>query len=490
MKERQFSIFRRITILVFSLITVLGLLFIAITYFATTHYHQASTQLLNKDVAAHIAEFTSPFEKNGINKQKADSVFKNAMVISPSAQIYFLDTGGKVIAFYAPQKDIKLWKIALENIKKYIAEKGKDYIKAPDPKDPLEPKIFSAAEVTGTEGKLGYIYVILGSNQSENVMDVLLRSHISNLAIKAFVTILLLSIILSLFYLYRIRKSFNRMIDVLEKFEAGDITARFKIKNDDELAPVTHAFNKMADLLSYNINSLTKAEQERKDFIANVSHDLKTPLAIARGFTETLLIKKEGGDLSEQQRQEYVQLILIKIEQVETMVKQLFELSKIEAAEFKALKEPFVLSEIAQETITTFQLMAQEKEVKLICAQCQYHVWINADIHMMERVVQNLVDNAVKSTTKGGKILAYLEVENKELIFKIENTGDPLPEDLLNWINNFNGQDSLSIARPAKLGLGLLIVQKMLYMHGTTLKASAKDSTTNIFSFRIPVYNP
>jgi signal transduction histidine kinase len=490
MKEKQFSIFRRITILVFSLITVLGLLFIAITYFATTHYHQASTQLLNKDVAAHIAEFTSPFEKNGINKQKADSVFKNAMVISPSAQIYFLDTGGKVIAFYAPQKDIKLWKIALENIKKYIAEKGKDYIKAPDPKDPLEPKIFSAAEVTGTEGKLGYIYVILGSNQSENVMDVLLSSHISNLAIKAFVTILLLSIILSLFYLYRIRKSFNRMIDVLEKFEAGDFTARFEIKNDDELAPVTHAFNKMADLLSYNINSLKKAEQERKDFIANVSHDLKTPLAIARGFTETLLIKKEGGDLSEQQRQEYVQLILVKIEQVETMVKQLFELSKIEAAEFKAHKEPFVLSEIVQETFTTFQLMAQEKEVKLICAQCQYHVWINADIHMMERIVQNLVDNAVKSTTKRGKILAYLEVENKELIFRIENTGDPLPEDLLNWINNLNGQDSLSMARPAKLGLGLLIVQKMLYMHGTTLKASAEDSTTNIFSFRIPVYNP
>jgi len=280
------------------------------------------------------------------------------------------------------------------------------------------------------------------------------------------------------------------MIDVLEKFEAGDFTARFEIKNDDELAPVTHAFNKMADLLSYNINSLTKAEQERKDFIANVSHDLKTPLAIARGFTETLLIKKEGGDLSEQQRQEYVQLILVKIEQVETMVKQLFELSKIEAAEFKAHKEPFVLSEIAQETITTFQLMAQEKEVKLICAQCQYHVWINADIHMMERIVQNLVDNAVKSTTKGGKILAYLEVENKELIFRIDNTGDPLPEDLLNWINNLNGQDSLSMARPAKLGLGLLIVQKMLYMHGTTLKASAKDSTTNIFSFRIPVYNP
>ncbi|MDQ3681661.1 MAG: hypothetical protein M3352_01145, partial [Bacteroidota bacterium] len=91
--------FRRITFLVFSLITVLGLLFILITYLATTHYHQASTQLLNREVAAHIAKFTSPFENDGINKQKADSVFHNAMVISPSAEVYFLDTTGKVMAY-------------------------------------------------------------------------------------------------------------------------------------------------------------------------------------------------------------------------------------------------------------------------------------------------------------------------------------------------------------------------------------------------------
>jgi uncharacterized membrane protein len=91
--------FKRISILVFSLITVLGLLFILLTYLATTHYHQASTQLLNREVAAHIAKFTSPFESDGINKRKADSVFHDAMVISPSAEVYFLDTTGKVIAY-------------------------------------------------------------------------------------------------------------------------------------------------------------------------------------------------------------------------------------------------------------------------------------------------------------------------------------------------------------------------------------------------------
>ncbi len=118
MKNRNFTIFRRFAIMIFGLTAVLSLLFIIITYLTTNYYHQASTQLLNKDVASHIAEFTSPFSESGINKQKADSVFKNAMVLSPNAEVYFLDTTGKVIAFHAPEKEIIEWMIPLAPITK------------------------------------------------------------------------------------------------------------------------------------------------------------------------------------------------------------------------------------------------------------------------------------------------------------------------------------------------------------------------------------
>lgn len=489
MKEKGFIIFRRITILVFSLITILGILFIAITYLATTHYHQASLQLLNKDVAAHIAKFTSPFDNGRINKQKADSIFYDAMVLNPSVEVYFLDTAGNVIAFHAPREEIRLWNIPLNNIKKYIATGGEEYIKAPDPKVPDDAKIFSAAEVVERERKLGYIYVILGSESSENIMSMLLSSHISNLAIKVFVAIILLSLLISVFYLMRIRKSFNRMIGVLQQFESGDYTARFPLKDQDDLAPVTHAFNKMADLLSYNINSLTKSEKERKDLIANISHDLRTPLSIARGYAETLLIKKNGVTISGQQQLEYTQLILQKIHQVEMMVKQLFELSKMEAAEFKPHKEPFILSEIVQEIINTFGLTAAEKNVSLECTQCQHHVWVNADIGMMERVVQNLIENAIKSTPIGGDIQISIVPDDQKLIFSIANTGKPLPEDLLQWINNVKDGNNLLNKRPQKLGLGLLIVQKILLLHDSSLEAYTHNSSRNIFIFPLPVYS-
>lgn len=488
MKERGFNIFGRIAILVISLITVLGALFIVITYFAITHYHQASTQLLNKDVAAHIAEFTSPFDNDGINKQKADSVFHDAMVLSPSAEVYFLDTAGSVIAFHAPQKDIKLWAVPLANIHKYIAARGQEYVKAADPKDPAQPKIFSAAEVYGKAKKLGYIYVVLGSKSSENIISTLLDSHIGSLAIQAFAAIIILSLIISIFYLTRIRKSFNRMIDVLQRFEGGDYTARFQISDRDDLAPVTNAFNKMADLLSSTITSLTRSEKERKDFIAIISHDLRTPLSIARGYAETVLMERDGKRISDEQRQEYIQLILQKIHQVETMVKQLFELSRIEAPEFKPHKEPFVLSEIVQEIINTFQLTAAEKGISLRCTQCQYHVWVHADIGMMERVVQNLINNAIKNTPAGGTIQISIILDNQNLVFSIANTGNPLPEDLLQWINNFKANAGSVNKRPAKLGLGLLIVQKILLLHNASLEAYTHEGSRNIFIFPIPVY--
>ncbi|HEV8080576.1 MAG TPA: HAMP domain-containing sensor histidine kinase, partial [Chitinophagaceae bacterium] len=415
-------------------------------------------------------------------------VFKNVMIISPSAEVYFLDTTGKVLDFYGSKKEVKLWQVSLKNIDEYITAKGQEYIKAPDPRDPSYPKIFSAAAVTNKTKKLGYIYVILGSNEYRAVGDMLFGSHLSGLAIKAFCFIILLSIILSLLYIKKIEKSFGRMINVLESFENGDLNARFKIKDNDELAPVSRAFNKMADMLIYNANKLSISEKERKEFITNITHDLRTPLTIARGYAETLQIKKEKGELTNNEQDNYMQMILKKVLQVQHMVEHLFEISKMEAGEYKLQKEPFVLSEIVQETVNTFQLFASEKRVKLKCTQCQYHVWINADIRLMERVIQNLVENAISSTPANGEIGVALEVKNNLLIFKIENDGPSLPDDLLQWINSNQNNYGQRIDKPGT-GLGLAIAKKILSLHNSSLVAISPVNNSNKFSFGIEIYN-
>lgn len=487
MQKKKLGIIRRISVLVFTIITGLCILFISITYLATTNFHQASTQLLNKDVAAHIATFTSPFEHDSINRKKADSVFYNAMVLSPSAEVYFLDTSGKVIAYHAKKSELKQWNLPLANIKKLIASKGEVYIKGPDPKDSNNDKIFSAAEVKGKRKDLGYIYVILGSNKS--MSNLLFSNYIGSFLIKVFCIVIVFTIFIAFTYLRRIERSFNDVMLVLEKFQNGDLEARFRTKEHNELGEITLAFNKMADLLVYNINSLKKSEKERKNFITNISHDLRTPLSIARGYIETLVIKKTNNDLSTSEQEGYVQIILNKIKQMDEMVTQLFELSRIDSVEFKAAKEPFVLSEVVQETVKIFQLSALQKQIDLKCTQCQYHVWVNADVSMMERVVQNLVQNAVNNTPENGVIQIALAVENKELMLKIQNTGLPLSADLLEWINNAEQERILTADWSSSSGIGLLIVKKILQLHDSSLKASADNNAGNIFTFSIPIYN-
>lgn len=487
MKNSQLGIFRRLSVLVFVLITVLSILFIAITYLSTTHFYKASTQLLNKDVAAHVAKFTSPFEENGINKAKADSVFHNAMVLNPSIEVYFLDTTGKVLYYKSPDTAISLWNIPLQPIHKYISSAGTEYVTAPDPKNPSQQKVFSAAEVHNNSRKLGYIYVVLGGKEYGDVASMLFKSHVGGLALKAFIIVIVLSLLISIIYFNRLQKNYRNIITVLEQFQGGDFNARFTTGARNEFAPITASFNKMADLLSNNMNKVYKTEKERRDFIANISHDLRTPLSVARGYTETLLSRIDYHDPGRKQEAEYAQLVHKKIEQVEKMVQQLFELSKMESLESTPSREPFLFSELLEELVKSYQIVAAEKNIHLTCTGCQDSHWINADIRMMERVIQNLMDNAIKYTPAHGIINVALQQSKDEVIAEFENSGPPLPEQLIRWINNYGDGHENAIRPEGNSGLGLAIVKKILELHHYSFKAEPVTDGVKLF-FRMAIH--
>lgn len=467
------------------LITTLSAVFIIITYISTSYFYDETTQLLNKDVATHIAKFTSPFEGASINKQKADSIFYNAMVISPSIEVYFLDTTGKIIYYESPDSSIKQWQIPLSNINRLIASKGKEFITAPDPKNPRENKIFSAAAVRSKGKKIGYIYVILGSKEYSTTNEMLIKSHIVILALRTFLIITFLTALISFFFIRRLKRKYNSIIDVFEQYQSGNFKARFTTEAHDEFAPITNSFNTMADLQSYNINQLKIAATERKNFFANISHDLRTPLSIASGYTETLLAQK-GNQIDAAQQKNYIQLIHKKLKQVEEMVMQLFELSRLDSINFTAKKEPFVFSEILGEIVLSFKINAGKRNIQLDCINCHEMSWINADVKMIDRVIQNLIENAIKNTPDNGKILIEVQRAGNQLNVLLENTGNPLPKDLLQWINNETG--SLPQRPSGNNGLGLAIVKRILELHDYKFVAKTNTGLGNQFSFNMNVY--
>jgi len=480
MTKGKLNLFKRIGILIFLLITVLSLLFIGITYLTTTEFYQSGTQLLNKDVAAHIAKFTSPFEEKGLNKSIADSVFYNAMVLNPGIEVYFLDTAGNVIYYYAADSAIKLHKIPLANITKHIQAKGEDYIKGPDPRNPSEQKVFSAAEVNSNGKKLGFIYVIVGGSEYKQATGMIFKSHVFSFAVIALCVIIIVSVILSLWYISRLERSFKKIILVLNEFMKGDLNVRFD-KNKDEFAPITDSFNKMATLLSYNISRLKQTEQERKDFIATISHDLRTPLSVAKGYTETAIARIHAGEINRHEIDSFIQLVHKKLQQIEVMVQNLFELSRMESIHFSPKKELFIFSEVLNEIYNIAEKNAAEKHISVTCKGCEDHSWIYADIRMMERVVQNLFDNALKYTHAEGNI--YITMERKEdMLDVIFSNSGKLSNDLVNWINAPAQQaESSAIIKPAYAGLGLMIVKKILELHHYDFKVETADDFIYFF---------
>ncbi len=430
-RQEPFVLFRRIYVVVFLLIAVLGLLFVGVTYVATTEFYGASTQLLNKDVAGHIAKFTSPYGREGFDRQKADSVFYQAMVISPSAEVYFLDTMGRVIYFHGDTSEIRSWHVDVEPLERYLKVEGLRYIRGSDPRDPDHPKIFSAAGVEGENGRLGYIYVILGNQQYRSVTQMLVNSRVTPAVLGAVLFIVALSLLITVLYIRR----FRRRYEMVEK-----------------------------------MNRVVASEKERRDFMVNISHDLRTPLAIARGYAETLQLKR--GELSISEEREYGELVLSKIRQVEKMVGQVFELSKMESASFELRREPFVFSEVVQEVV--------RGKGEIACENCMDGSWVEADISMMERVLQNLIVNAVAYTQVGGRIVVQLERSGEEMGFWIGNEGEPLGEDILGWFNGVEG------VRPKKAATGLTIVKKALELHGFGYGAKVQVGM-NVFYFRMPV---
>ena len=191
-------------------------------------------------MAAHIAKFSSPFEGKKINKIKADSVFFDAMVLNPSTEVYFLNTDGRVLHYYDNGVLPKVLHVPVDNIREYIRQKGHLYIKNLDPRDPEVPKIFSAAEISGSSGILGYIYVVLANKDYRTTSAVLFNSRISTFILKSVILVFIISIGLTVWYWSQANKRFKEVFTVLQKFESGDYEARIPQKKLTTLSLSLH----------------------------------------------------------------------------------------------------------------------------------------------------------------------------------------------------------------------------------------------------------
>ncbi|MEL6674256.1 MAG: HAMP domain-containing sensor histidine kinase [Bacteroidota bacterium] len=486
MRSHNNKLFVKISLTLLSLLVVIGVGYMVITTFTARNYLQEVNQRLYGRIAQNTVKEVRPLVNGEVDTAAIKDIMHSMMVINPSVEVYLLDPQGQIVTFVAPYKKIKLQEVDLAPVQTFIAKEGNIFITGDDPRFPGQQNVFSAAPIQ-EEGELqGYIYIILASEEQSAVSDTLLGSYILRLGSGLFLVCLLGALGIGLLALWYLTRNLRTIIDTVQRFKEGDMDARIPQAEKGDLAPLAETFNAMADTLEANIDELKSVENLRRELIANVSHDLRTPLAIMQGYVETLLIK--DASLSSDDRKGYLEIVLGSSEKLSKLIDQLFEYAKLEARQVQPQKEPFFISELAQDVFRKYQILAEEREIEIALNMPQSLPLVFADVALVERVFQNLLDNALKFTPKGGSVQIELEGQVDSVSVRVVDTGKGISAEEQAFIFERYQKGSRSGDQNKGAGLGLAIVKKILELHDASIRVQSRLNEGTAFSFQLPAY--
>jgi signal transduction histidine kinase len=189
----------------------------------------------------------------------------------------------------------------------------------------------------------------------------------------------------------------------------------------DDIDHLAETFSQMADRITEQVSELKRNDALRRELIANISHDLRTPLAALQGYLETLQVK--GDSLTPAEKTTYLEIALKQSRQLGRLTGNLFELAKLDAGQVKVTIEPFVLEDLVQDVVQQFELAAKNKRVALETALPVQLPLVTADIGMIERVLKNLIENALRYTPAGGTIKISLLPAADHVEVQVSDTG-------------------------------------------------------------------
>jgi len=488
-QQSAFALFRslywRLAAVFLLLLAVLALVYVYVTAYTAEMYFEDATQRLNAMVAPSIAHKIRPIVNGTIDPAAVRRLFDDAMVINPSAEVYLLDTAGVIIAYAAPDSLIRRKSVNLAPVLSFIRGTAAPPIAGDDPRSATGRKVFSAAPLEEDHVLRGYLYVILGGEEFDSVARFLLGSYALRLGLRAMWLTLAGAAAIGLIAFRWITRSLRDAIAAVRRFQNGDHGARVPATSSREVGALAAAFNEMADTIGAQIEQIRTMDNLRRDLVANVSHDLRTPLVSIHGYIETILMKEES--LGREDRERYLRTVLQSTERLKKLVDELFELSRLEASDSRPVPEDFPIAELVQDVVQKHQILAERRGVKIATDVPRDLPFVYADIALMERVFQNLLDNAIKFTPRGGTVTITLAPAGGEVNVTVADTGEGIPRDELPHVfERFRRGRRPGDDQSAGAGLGLAIVKKILDKHGLTISVTSTPRQGTAFSFRLP----
>lgn len=450
-------------------------------------------QGLSRGLAGHIAERSELMGAGGLRPDAVRRLFGQLMVVNPSVEVYLLDNEGRITGNDAPPGHLKRERVDLAPVRRFL-EGAPLPILGDDPRGAAARKVFSAAPLRGVDGRpVGYIYVILlGETRDALATRAAARAVLRN-TLRTMGLVAVLGLAAGLIAFRSITRPLRRLARDLSRFDPGAdpalvpapahaaprATGSAAIPRNprDEIAVLETAFAQMTARIGEQWSALAHGDRERRELVANISHDLRTPLTSLHGYLEILALK--GDALSESERHRYLTTALAQSDKVGKLAQSLFELARLEHGIVAPQWEDFSLADLVQDVLQKFELAARGKGVALEARIPSRPPNVHADVAMIERVLTNLIDNAVRHTPGGGAVRIELEPRGERIAVRVADTGPGIAPEVRAGLF----QRALHAGEARRGGLGLLIVQRMLQLQRSEIRLLDGQGTGAVFEF-------
>ena len=328
-----------------------------------------------------------------------------------------------------------------------------------------------------TQAKLGIVIVSAPMEDTVAVMQ-----KISDIfLVLAMVTVLVAVVLVSVFtrrQVYPLRE----MAKAASNFGHGDLTARVRVddRNTQEVRELTTAFNNMA-------SSLQKSEYQRQEFVANVSHELKTPMTTIGGYVDGIL----DGTIPEENRVKYLRIVSDEVKRLSRLVRSMLDISRLQDQQEipDEMRTRFDLTECVGQVLITFEQKILHKNLEVEVEMPEYPVFTRANQDYVTQVVYNLIDNAVKFCPAEGVLGIHIKEGDSKAYISVSNQGETIPPEELSLVfDRFHKTDKSRSQNRDGWGLGLYIVKTIVCSHGENISVTSRDGKTE-FTFTMPLVN-
>jgi len=491
----KFSLFHT---LYFKLATGLGviLLIVGLSYTVFSSYmlqqiNLSSQQLINHDLAQNLVDDKKIVHNGQIDKKAMKDTFMQYMTINPSIEIYYIDLKGNIIAYSAEPGKVKRNTINLLPITHRLSKPDQLNILGDDPRSHETRKPFSVTPIPSINNPQGYLYIVLQGEEITNAINTNSQNTIIYLGGFVLAGSLVIGLLMGLYLFYRINKRIKKLqtnvADFVDSDFSADYTSDFRVSNlilSDEITELEKHVSGMTLHIQKQWSALKQQDNLRREMVANISHDLRTPLASIQGYLETLSIKYTS--LSDDERLNYLNTTIKQAKGLQKLIDGLFELAKLDAREHQPEMENFPLLELAYDVTAKFEINARKKDISLDIKSETENPVVFADLGLIERVLDNLISNAIYYSEENSKITINISApKNKSLTIKVIDNGKGIPLEQQSLVFERFHQAHTPERTDGHAGLGLCIVKKIIELHKQVIWVESKPEKGSEFNFTL-----